>query len=308
MNAKELCGMLITRSIKDLDEDEEDIVVDYLEKLGIDVDIDTTPKEMCVLLLEKLMVKDLKRRVPITAYANKIVTESKEHKAQKTQQVRRQDVEIRRKQEQKRMEGRSRDLPGCIPSEDPIFSKTLYDLVVDPDLGIVRLSDGSSQYTAVVSVSQNLYEKVFLQTDKPVLELSTSKGFKGYGRIGELHSNADNIIYVTPLIGSLLNVGQKEGAFVKLCVALPEVSKVKYTFYGTQEELDSMLQDIINKLPSVVNGFSYLSLGMVLITDIGGKEIKVRVDGLLDSSDRPIFVGLIPFGESDLPFEISPDM
>ena len=34
-NAKELCAMLITRSLKDLNEDEEEIVVDYLEKLRI---------------------------------------------------------------------------------------------------------------------------------------------------------------------------------------------------------------------------------------------------------------------------------
>lgn len=34
-NAKELCAMLITRSLKDLNDEEEEIVVDYLEKLKI---------------------------------------------------------------------------------------------------------------------------------------------------------------------------------------------------------------------------------------------------------------------------------
>ncbi len=43
---------------------------------------------------------------------------------------------------------------------------------------------------------------------------------------------------------------------------------------------------------------------MVLLTMLNGKKVEVRVDELLDDDERPVFVGLVPFGETDLPFEI----
>ena len=44
------------------------------------------------------------------------------------------------------------------------------------------------------------------------------------------------------------------------------------------------------------------------IVKINGREIEVRVDKLEDTDLRPIFAGLIPFSEGDLPFEITPDI
>ena len=72
-SAKELCALLITRALKDLGEEEEEVVVDYLESIGVDVDLDMKPRDMCVALLEKTMVKELGKKVPLTAYANSLI-------------------------------------------------------------------------------------------------------------------------------------------------------------------------------------------------------------------------------------------
>ena len=109
------------------------------------------------------------------------------------------------------------------------------------------------------------------------------------------------------MVAFLLDIGQRDGGFLKLCSSMPDIAKAKFTFYGSREELDGVLQKLIEKLPSVINAFSYLSLGMILMTNIDGKEIHVRVDGLTDFDERPIFAGLIPFGSGDLPFDIEAD-
>jgi hypothetical protein len=106
----------------------------------------------------------------------------------------------------------------------------------------------------------------------------------------------------------ILNLTGSDLAFLQLCNSLPTISHVKFTFYGTQEELDKVLKDLIIKLPSTINAFSYLSLGMVLVVDVNGQKTEIRVDSLTDDNDRPIFAGLIPVSETDLPFDISPDI
>jgi hypothetical protein len=72
-SAKELCALLITRALKDLGEEEEEVVVDYLESIGVEVDLDMKPRDMCIALLEKTMVKELGKKVPMTAYANSLI-------------------------------------------------------------------------------------------------------------------------------------------------------------------------------------------------------------------------------------------
>ena len=57
MSAKQLCAQLVTRALQDLTEEEEEVVVDYLESAGISVDLDANPRELCTLLLEKLCKK-----------------------------------------------------------------------------------------------------------------------------------------------------------------------------------------------------------------------------------------------------------
>lgn len=306
MSAKELCAMLITRSLKDLNDDEEEIVVDYLESIGIEVGLEMKPKEMCLVLLEKTMQKELGRKVPISAYANSLIEKKSEETQKKKELYNKREIEDKRKQTERKLE--KTQLPGCVPTNLPILSKGLYDLVIDPDLGIVQLNDGTSQYSAVVSLSENLYNSIFSQLSNPILELSTSKGYKSYARIGDIHNESANTIYISPLVAHILNVSGKDGAFLRLCTSLPEISKAKFTYYGSETELDKILRELIKKLPSVVNAFSYLSLGMILLTNINNKEVKIRVDGLIDSNERPIFAGLIPFAETDLPFEIDYDL
>ena len=309
-NAKELCAMLITRSLQDLTEDEEEVVVDYLEKLRIRTTVDMKPRQLCTLLLEKIIEKEYPtaKNIPITAYAHQLLQKETTTKTEKQQIVKTQDVKIRRSKSQKDLENMAQKLPGCSVSQANIFSRNLYELRSHPELGIVNLEDATSQYTAVISVSLDLYERIFLANETPIIEIRTNKGFRAYAKIALPHEEGDNIVYISPLIALILDVRDVGYAFLQLCTSLPEINHVKFTFYGNQEELNSVLKDLMVKLPSVINAFSYLSLGMVLTTDINGKQVEVRVDSLTDNRDRPVFSGLLPFQESDLPFDIVPDL
>ena len=307
-SAKELCAMLITRSLKGLNEEEEDVLIDYMYDIGIEVEVDTKPKDMCVMLLEKTMQKDLGRRVPISAYANSLL--GKEEEKKKVKKVKQDQMKTQRdrKAKEEELEKMDRKLPGCIPGEPKVFSKTLYEIIVNPGVGIVSLDDGTSQYTSLVSVSDSLYQKIFMNFTNPVLEITTSKGKKAYARVGEPHAGPSDLVYISPLIGALVGTENRDGAFIKLCSALPEIKKLDFTYYGKKEDLEKILPKLREKLPAVINAFSYLSLGMVLNTTIGGKKVEVRVDRLEDNSENPIFSGLLPFGESDLPFEVVSDL
>lgn len=304
-SAKELCAMLITRGIKTLSEDEEDVVIDYLDDIGIETLIDDSPKELCMKLLETTMMKDMGRRVPISAYANSLV--EKEQEAKVAKKLVRSERETKTKRRNLEMVLSNKKLPGCVPDQSGIFNKTLYTFITNPEVGIAQLSDNTLQYNAEVSINRQLYEKVFLNVPNPILELTTTFGNKGYARITSVHNESPDIIYISPLVGTILNTDSAKQGYVKLCVDIPRVSKVDFTYYGDQKSLDEILDQLITKLPSVINAFSYLSLGMLLKTTVNDQEVIVRVDKLHDLDDDPIFVGIIPVGESDIPFEIEPD-
>jgi hypothetical protein len=309
-NAKELCAMLITRALKDLNDDEEEIVVDYLEKLRIKTKLSMKPRELCLLLLEKTMEQEYGKgkTIPLTAYANSLLNKESEATQQKQKVIREVDLKLNRSRSQKNLESMSNKLPGCLVSENNIFSRNIYNLIIDPELGIVNLEDGTSQYAAMISVSTRLYENIFLANETPIIEIRTNKGFKAYAKLGAPHEGSDNEVYISPLVAYILNIEAGGSAFLQLCISLPNIAHVKFTFYGNRSELDLILKDLIAKLPSVINAFSYLSLGMILTTTINGKEVQVRVDSLRDDTERPIFAGVLPFAESDLPFEIDPDL
>lgn len=309
-SGKELCSMLITRGIKTLSEEEEEVVVDFLDDLGVDVELDESPKQLCMKLLETVMINDLGRKVPISAYANSVLEEQrkKEEAKEVTRKIReearkRRNIEIH-------LESKEKLLPGCIPDEGNIFQKTLYDFVVNPEVGLNRLSNQDLQYSAEVSVQQELYNQIFLSSKNPILEITTSKGDKGYAKITSTHAGAANIIYISPLVEALLNVKEKSSGTVRLCIDIPFVKKIDFSYYGSQAELEKILPDLIVRLPEVIHAFSYLSLGMLLRTDINDQEVIVRVDKLEDSQNGPIFVGIVPVGQSyaDLPFDIVADM
>ncbi len=309
-SAKELCAMLITRAIKDLGEDEEDVVVDYLESIGVDVDLDMKPRDMCLALLEKTMVKDLGKKVPLTAYANSLIKPKEpENKAEKELERRR---EVRRKTRID-LEKKAGSLPGCVFAGENPLKKTLYNFQVDQELGIVP-NDNGFQYSAAISLSRRLYDNIFLEYESPVVELLTAKGFRGYSRVTAPHEGPDDLVLVSPLVAALLNFDKREGGFLKLCVSLPEIKRVQFTFYGNDKELQENLKTIIEKVPYTINAFSYLSLGMVLTVELAAegagkdKEVQLRVDALFDSDDRPLFAGILPFAESEIPFDINPDI
>lgn len=306
MSARSLCAMLITRSLKDLTMEEEEIVVDYLSDLGIDVDADATPKTMCVELLEKLMQKELGKKVPLTAYANQI----KAAEVENAKLVALKRKEIGRDRIKRDLEAKVKVLPGCIDAKLGILSSNVvpYDLIIDRELGLYRVDDSTgenlSRYSAVMSISKSLYERIFNQIDDPVIQIVTFDGRVAYARIATSHPKEDSVIYVSPLVATILGVGDKQRfkALLKLCNSLPAISRIKFSYYGSQVDLDRILPLLIERLPSLINAYSYLSLGMVIHATLEGD--RVRVDELYDAEDRPIFAGILPFGINELPFEI----
>lgn len=318
MRAKKICAQLITRALKSLDEDQEEAVVDYLESIGVSVDLDANPKDLCVLLLEKTIEEEIRKspdankmnKPPLTAYANKILGKESEVSKEKQQINQLEQVKRRRKISEADLQDKSNTLPSCVPSDVKIFEKRLYEFLIDPEIGIVQLADGTSHYTAKVAIPENMYLKIYENENNPVIEITNSKGYKAYGRI-EL--SPDQNIRVSPLIGVILNyVGGKDAGFMKLCSTLPYIANVKFTYYGTQKELDEILSILNEKLPAVIEAFSYLSIGMVITTTVnsvsGTKEIYLRVEELTDDDNLPLFAGLLPPGLSEIPYEIFPDI
>lgn len=301
--------MLITRSLKDLTEDEEEVVVDYLTNLGIDVDADASPKSMCVELLERLMAKELGKKVPLTAYANQI--KAAELEQAKVVALKRKD--IMRNRVRTELEAKSAILPSCIDAKLGILSSTVipYDLMVDQELGLHQVDDSTGenllQYSAVISIATDLYDKIFNQIDDPVIQITSFDGRIAYARISGSHVGRAEVVYVSPLVAAILGAGEKPRlkAFLKLCNSLPTIDNVKFTYYGSQAELNAILPLLIERLPGLINAYSYLSLGMVIQTTMDGS--RVRVDGLFDNQQRPIFAGILPFGSAELPFEIMPE-
>ena len=307
MSAKSLCAMLITRSLKDLTEEEEEIVADYLHDMGVNVRSDATPASMCVKLLEKLMAKELGKKVPITAFANQV--QAAEIENQRLLVLKRK--EMARDKVRSQLVAKSAVLPGCIDAKLGILSSNVvpYDLLIDRELGIQALNDSTGenllQYSAVISIASELYEQIFNQIDDPVIQITSFDGRIAYGRIAAAHQNKPTVIYISPLVATLLGVGDNSKALLKLCNSLPIVANIKFTYYGSQAELDGVLPLLIERLPALVNAYSYLSMGMVIQATMKGD--RVRVDGLYDAAERPIFAGILPFGDNQLPFTIDPE-
>lgn len=312
MSAKELCALLITKSLKNLNEDEEEIVIDYLTDLGYDVDIDTKPQELCRLLLNATMKKELKKEVPISAYANSLLDKGKVLSEQKNKLANEKALEASRIQKRKELENKSKVLPGCNVNNDKLISKNLYDLIVDQELGYSVADD---THSAIISISENLYTTIFMKLNDPIVEITSNKGNKAYARVGEYHQENDSTIYISQLVADILDINdvnsknnKNVGGFLKLCNSLPEITHIGFTYYGSQEKLDEDLPMLIEKLPKVINGFSYLSLGMILYITTSTSNITIRVDSLLSFGDEEIFAGIIPLAENDLPFDINADI
>jgi hypothetical protein len=315
---KELCSLLISKGLKELSPDEEDSVVNYLEDSGVRVGLRDKTTDICVKLLQLTMVEDGydPQKVPVRIYANTLIEREKSERESKFQQTserrRLQEIEDQRNDARKRLEQQAKTLPGCVVADSDILPKTLFTLQVDPELGLMILPDGSLQYSSVISINGDLYEQLFLALENPIVELGAGQGYKTYVRISDAHQGDRNLVYISPLVATSLNIENEGSAFVKLCVSLPQIRRIEFSFLGTSETLTSILERITEKLPDLINAFSYLSLGMILRTSIKTDRedlvLNARVDGLYDESDQAIFAGLIPFGESDIPFEINADM
>ena len=309
-NAKKLCSMLITRALKELNEDEEDVVVDYLYEIGVDVRQDQNSKQLCIALLEKTMKDEKGHLVPITAFANEILGSSNE-RVEKIEKVEKK-VDNRNKIETD-LQSNKDDLTGCIVNDkmknrQVIDDSKFYEFQTDNSVGLMTSGPNSSIYTSGIALSQKKYETVFSHLENPILELYISKTKRAFARITNVHDRDDNLILISPLVSSIL--GASKGAcHVRICNSLRKIGSIKFTFYGTKKELDENMAQILEEVPLTINAFSYLSLGLVINTELNsGKKISLRVDQLLDENNTPIFAGLIPFGLTDLPFDVEPDI
>ena len=306
-SAKELCSMLITRKLQELDEEEEDVVVNFLEDLGIEVELDTDNKTLCKLLLEKTMLEEIGKMVPLSAYANQILEKEVKVSEQKEKEKKLRQIKRKRENTKIKLEQQHNNLPGCVSDDNIISTKGLYDFVIDDQLGIKKLSDGDVIYTLVVSVSPELYKNIFLNVTNPILELTSAAGNRVYVRLTEPQNIADKYILINPLVAKMLGLGDNKAGFVKVCINMPQITKIGFTYYGTQSELDENLPYLINRLPDIINSFSSLRLGLELDLSKNGKNIIVRVDKLEGENGIPIFAGILPLGVTDIPFDIDPD-
>jgi hypothetical protein len=311
-SAQELCALLITKGIKNLSDDEEEIVVDYLDSIGVEVSLDDKPRDMCQTLLRKMMEEKSDRPIPITAFANKVLEKSQKERVKKEEtrakrreeeNIRKREIDIRTKRVNDelgfdRMKNR---LPGC-QQANGIFNQDRYDIQVDYDLGIQELSDGNYQYKAVISLPSDLISQIYGFSDNPIIEIRVGNN-TAYARIEGV---SEDVITISKLVGDILKLREPfANAVLRLCRTMPIIQSVVFTYYGSQEELDSILPNLINRLPETINAFSYLSLGLLLRTVVDGVETIVRVDRLVDNNGDLVFSGLIPFGDSELPFEIN---
>ncbi len=311
-SAKELCALLMTKGIKALDDDQEEIVYDYLyDHLGIEMDADTNERDLCQALLSKTIPPppaNLPRHAMAgyqNRYYNSLLEGESVARDAKQKQIQARNLLRQRKDNEERLKNMDGRLPGCVKDQGNNLKAGVYDLVVDANLGIAHLTDGSTQYTAVVSIPSSVYQQILYNVENPTLQINTTTGYKGFAKIADFHSGPNNLLYISPLIARMLNVDQVGKAILNLCTSMPILSKVDFTYYGTQADLDQILPQLIVKLPSVINAFAYLSLGMVLQTEINGELVSVRVDGLEDNAEK-VFAGLLAAGESDLPFDVVP--
>ena len=137
-SAKKICSMLITRQLTQLSEDEEEIVIDYLEELGVETSIDDNPKQMCVALLRKVMEEEFgNSAIPISAYANKLLKDEQIGDEAKNIQKKREVFLKSRRVKTSQLSSNPRDLPGCVQDiSQTINHKKLFHLVVDKDFDI----------------------------------------------------------------------------------------------------------------------------------------------------------------------------
>lgn len=311
MNAKELCAKLILKSLKNLSEEEEEFVFDYLYDLGYDLDADTSHQKLCSILLEATMKKDLGRQVPMTAYANSLIQKAKDLELVKESEGKRRALEAMRSKRRTELLGRVRDLPGCDVNDEDFITKNIMIFMRNDQVGY-DVADGI--HRSAISVSENIYKSIFMKLQSPVVELVTTKGHRAYARITDYHQASDTTIFMSQLTAEILELkGSNTSGFLKLCNSLPELAMAKFTYYGTQGELDADLPFLLERLPHVINGFSYMSLGLLFYVRMDEKTpqeriITIRVDSLISAEGEEVFAGLIKFAEADLPFDIIPDL
>lgn len=304
-SAKELCARYITRQITELDEEEKDDIYYYLDDRGYEVTTETKPRQLCMMLMEDLIKKEGAGRIPITAYSHKIIQDLDRAREVRARKYAEAEEKAQRRRKIMELERSSSVLPGCVKDRSGIVPNVPYSFILDPAVGLIRDSEGQEVYKSLVNVPENIYMQIFTRgIDKPVLELSTPRGKKTYARIAGPHSGINNMLLLNFLTQEELGLREGDKIFMKLCVDMPEITSIMFTYYGTQEELNEILPELIVKLPKNINTMTSLKLGDEIHVD---NRYTVRIDKLYSEGGEEVFSGIFPLGYSNVPFEIEPE-
>lgn len=311
MSAKEICAKLITRKLSQLSTDEMDEVYDFLDDKGYDINIDMSSRQLCTILMEDLMKDDSiskglsgKSRIPMTAFANKVLKDENEKRLIKEEKMRLARIKRQRSEKKKELESQSRQLQGCRKNRG-FLPNVMYNQVMDLDIGIFKSGD-QEYYGAFIQVPMQLYMKIFNEIDSPIIELKTNTGLMTYARIEGPHNGNNRLIKTSPLISNLLD--DKSTVTLNLCIDMPIIENINFLYYGSEEELNSVRRELSVKLPDILNRLASLNLGMELQVMLDSGLKTVLVDGLYDLENTLVFSGIFPLGESNIDFNISPDM
>lgn len=317
MSAKELCAKLITRKLSDLSPDEKEDVYYWLDDRGYDLNVDMSSRTLCSMLMQDLMKEEVEKednikegmgrsvRIPMTAYANKVLQEEKAKRKQREKLRKTQKIRQVRQQNVKELQNKIVELPGCIRDNSGVIGQRKYLALTEPNVGLVN-SQGTEYTAAFVTVPQNMYGQIFDKSDNPILEITAGSGIKTHARIEGPHDGSDDIIFVSVLIAQILQ-SQTEVS-LKLCVDMPIVKSINFTYYGTEKDLSKIEVELSEKLPEVINMLASLQLGMELQVALSSGIEKVLISELRDTQEREVYSAVLPLGLSEIPFEVKADI
>lgn len=295
-NAQELCSELLLNITKNLTDEEEELVVDYLDNIGIEVDLDVEQNKMCRMLFDSL-TKKLPGRVPVQALANKILDDRKIRLGENVETKTEESLEERRDKisDQLLTSGKTT----CVLDESNIVpTNQMYKFITD-ELGITTESD-YTHYNAVVKLPIKLYEKIFFNVENPVLKItkfggnheSTYVKINGYNDKFYTNESIVEPIEITDITDDYKNR-------IIIDKHTPYISHVKFIYYGDKKELNKNLLAIRNSLKE--NDVRSFRVGSTVLAD---KGYKFMVGSIKDENNRNVSIGRIKYDMDDIKFDI----
>jgi len=309
-SANELCALLITKQVEGLTIEEEDLVVDYLYKIGIDVSPNDSQQVICNTLISKLLEKEGTARIPRTAFANKLIENERQFKIDQANRMRKQRIYDHRLKQVDSLVSAARrtecllDTTGLIPPEK------IYTLIKKNDFGLFEGLNGSKYIKAVIKIPSNLYKKIFQHIDIPILKITPigKDSMIEYIKIEGYHNDDTDFIYMTESTRILLNIDEIGAAKLQLCKSVSVIDQIDFIFYGNNEQLIKYVEAIKILLPNLINAYSVLKVGITLTLFDKNNILLVVLIHKLYSNGKEVFIGALPPGTNEIPMNILADI